>query len=157
MCEGRCEVQFYDVDATGVTAKADPDNKSYCPAAPTQQQIADHLQPPSVQIGCKEADCVCVLYPNQTPTWTDWQTYDATGKELIIFVGDGISKPCKYTLTGTYQVSSCIEDGLCMKKPEGWKGHGRRRNPNRPKKPGKSGEPEKPKKHPKKKRRKPYR
>jgi len=39
--------------------------------------LADTLQPFAVQIGCNEADCVCVLYPNQKPTWTEWQPCDA--------------------------------------------------------------------------------
>lgn len=132
MCEGRCQVQFYDVDVSGVTAAADSGNPKECSAILTAQEIADALQPPAVAIGCKESDCECILFANQTPTWTAWQTYDVP-RELLTFAGKDASKPCHYTLTGgTYQVSSCIEDGLCMKQPKNWKGHGRRANPQKP-------------------------
>ena len=127
MCEGRCQVQFYDVDFSGVTITADKDNGNWCTAQPTQE-ITDQVQPYFVKIGCKEDDCVCELYPDQAPQWTDWETYTAPN-EVIIFVGKGTDKPCKYTLTGTYKVATSIEDGLCIKTPNGWKPYARRKKP----------------------------
>lgn len=127
MCEGRCQVQFYDVDLSGVTIKADPGNGNWCSASPTQA-IADQIQPYFVKIGCKEDDCVCDLYPDQTPEWTDWRQYPAPD-EVILFAGKGTDKPCKYTLSGTYRVATCIEDGLCIKTPTDWKPYPRRKKP----------------------------
>ncbi len=133
MCEGRCQVQFYDVDFSGVTITADPANQRWCPATTPVQEIADLVQPFFVKIGCDEADCVCDLYPDQTPNWTDWREYNAPG-EAIIFIGGGADKPCKYTLAGTYKVATSIEDGLCIKEPKGWKGYPRPKKPSAKKK-----------------------
>jgi hypothetical protein len=111
-----------------VTVKADPANGGWCPASPPVQDIADQVQPYFVKIGCKEDDCVCDLFPDQTPDWTAWREYDAPA-EAIVFIGKGADKPCKYALTGKYKVATSIEDGLCIKTPKGWDGYPRRKKP----------------------------
>jgi len=145
MCEGDCKVQFYDVDVSEVVVTPDSGNGADCPKSPRAEVIADALQAYFVVIGCKETDCECVLFRETEFEWTDWQAYDVpAGKEIVIVKPDFTS--CKYTLTGTYYVSSSIGDGVCMKKPKDWKGHKRRKS--RKVRPKNAGEktPEEPKK-----------
>lgn len=153
MCEGTCQVQFYDVDVSEVVVTPDANNPKDCPAAPTPEEIADVLQSYFATVGCKEPDCECILfYPTDAATpFTPWQAYDVpAGKEIVVVRPD--FSTCKYALSGTYYVSSGIKDGLCMKKPKDFPGHPRKKNPKpRPKKSDKPEGGEKKKEKPKKK------
>lgn len=145
MCEGECRIQFYDVDVSEVVVTPDPGNKADCPKAPSTEDVADALQTYFVVIGCKEENCECIPFRDDHYFWTDWQTYDVpAGKEIIIVRADFTT--CKYTLTGTYYVSSTIADGVCMKKPKDWKGHPRQKSRKKRTKKGGEKAPDKPKK-----------
>lgn len=124
-CQGSCKVQLFDVDVSDIkvqVVQVAPDGKTApsgpqygCPDLSLDEQ-ADKLQPPFVKIeGCKDNDCVCVPTDNN-PQWTDWLTYNANA-EITQPNTTNPNYTCKYTLTGTYIVSSAVVDGVCMNKP----------------------------------------
>jgi|GEM_PF-5059065 len=145
MCKGPCQVLFYDYsyDLAKTTVVPDKDNKGWCTghslSADEMKSAIEELEaqmsalPYFVKVGCEkeegeEEECVCDLFPDQKPTWTDGHEYQIS-TEVISFIDGDINKPCHFFVWLTYKRSTLVEDGICKKKPDGWTGYPRRQKP----------------------------
>jgi hypothetical protein len=122
--KGECRLRIFDVSVSNVKAtliKTEPPG-AHCPAELGPDAVADALQSYLVILeGCADKTCECIPVEDGSTRWTDWSTNivpEGTTIEIRRRVLPADKEiVCTYALTGSYEVSATIVDGICMKKP----------------------------------------
>jgi hypothetical protein len=114
--KGKCQVQLYDVDVDDLRFELitnPPGDSTKRPDSEIDWVIQHFFQRYFEKTSaCADASRYCVPV-DDNPNWTDWQENMAPGETVKVDLDLDVHCECK--VSGYYNVSSAVVDGVCMK------------------------------------------